>query len=115
MSEKIQDNKPKNPKIKFSHHWKKLDCSSGSLFTTIRSENGRFPSKAEYYKNQEGKTFDVMLNEEKLFQAELVQVFRGKSKDLSGRLLFYDTDGNVEWMEKLENLGQVLVLLFKRE
>ena len=39
------------PQIKFTHHWSKLDCPKGSLFTTIRSDHG---NKAQYYMEQEG-------------------------------------------------------------
>ena len=99
------------PQIKFSHHWSKLDCPKGSLFTTIRSDKG---NKAEYYMNLEGQQLDVVENGKFLFKATLLQVFRGSGKDLSGSLLYYDTDGNGEWIDKLQQTYRVLVLLFRR-
>ena len=99
------------PQIKFSHHWTKLDCPKGSLFTTIRSDHG---NKAQYYMNLEGQSFEVVENGKVLFNATLLQVFRGSGKDLSGSLLYYDTDGNGEWIDKLQQTYRVLVLLFRR-
>lgn len=99
------------PHIKFSHYWNKLTVAPGGLFTTIRRHT---PEKAEYYKNLEGKVLDVLLNDKPLFRAKLLQVFVGDAKDLSGYFLSYDTDSSYEWMQKIDNYGKVLVLLFQR-
>jgi hypothetical protein len=63
---------------------------------------------------QEGQPFEVVENGKVLFNATLLQVFRGMGKDLSGSLLYYDTDGNSEWIDKLQQTYRVLVLLFQR-
>lgn len=123
----VNNHKPpvskKTPRIRFSHNWSKLD---GDVFTTIRSARNRWSDKGEYYGNLEGKVFDVEVKGEVKFQAKLLQVFRGPSKLLSGPFMEYDTDGvhvdlesgqemsQLDWIMKLEKMGIVLVLLFKK-
>lgn len=104
------------PSIKFSHDWSKLECPPGSLFTTIRPYNDTNVdwNKARYYEDLEGKILDVEVNGTRKFKAELLQVFRGSGKSLSGPLLKYDTDGDSDWMERVSGYHNCLVLLFRR-
>lgn len=104
------------PSIKFSHDWSKLECPEGSLFTTIRPYTSANPDsdKAAYYESLEGEILDIEVNGSVKFRAELLQVFRGSGKSLSGPFLRYDTDGDSQWMERVGGYHNCLVLLFRR-
>ncbi len=104
------------PTIKFSHDWSKLNCAIGSLFTTIRPypQPGVIGDKLDYYVSNEGKIFDVSVNDEHRGRAELLQVFRGPGTMISGAFIKYDTDGDQEWVRRISGYRQCLVLLFRR-
>lgn len=104
------------PSIKFSHNWSKLNCPDGSLFTTIRPFNdaNTDSNKAAYYESLEGEILEVKVDGVVKFKAELLQVFRGSGRSLSGPLLKYDTDGDAEWVNRVSNYQRCLVLLFRR-
>lgn len=105
------------PKIKFSENWSKLQ---EPLFTTIRGLSPRYPKKAEYYREQIGRTFDVVLNKgeglhaEPVCKAILLDVLRVEPSKISHFLLDYDTDGNEEYMEKIRAYKEVLILIYRR-
>ena len=98
-----------NMVIKFTKEWTKLRTPTGGIFTTIRRS---YPSKSEYYRSHIGEVFDIMVNGKLYGNARLLAALRGPSDAVSGALLEYDTDGDAEWMKKIDRYGEVLILLF---
>lgn len=102
------------PKINFSHNWNlKLACD---VFTTIRNYS---PEKWDYYWDNVGKTFDIILNGAKIGQATLNDARVENYAELDFFLLATDT-GNTEPSEvnnifkKFGVKEKVIVLLFKK-
>ena len=103
-----------SPQIKFSHCWNnKLNCN---VFTTIRNYSA---PKWDYYWDNVGKTFDIILNGAKIGQATLNDARVENYAELDFYLLATDT-GCVE-PEETDNIfkkfgvkEKVIVLLFKK-
>jgi len=80
--------------IKFSHAWN--NKLSNSIFTTIRKYDFE---KETYYQTSLGKTFDIILQNQKVREAKLLQVEVRYFKDIDEYLLMLDT-GKFKWLEQ---------------
>jgi len=104
------------PTIRFSHNWnKKLD---GDVFTTVRKHE---PDKCDYYLGCRGQTFTVMLDERKVGEAKLVEVFIQDYYEIPELFLRLDT-GMVDMLkvkQLFNNFGikdndRCIILLFEK-
>ena len=78
--------------IKFSKKWNnKLD---NDIFTTIRSSWGPMGDKQEYYQNNIGATFNVLLAGKKHSQVKLINVSKYNFEDLPETIIMTDTGMN---------------------
>lgn len=74
--------------IKFAHDWNAKLTGPGKIFTTIRNWSDK---KADYYINNIGKWFDVILKDEKISQAKLLRVSFLRLNEIPIALLMVDT------------------------
>ena len=104
------------PTIRFSHNWNsKLD---GQVFTTIRKYE---PDKYDYYLGYRGQIFTVMLDNHKVGEAKLVDVFIQDYYEIPELLLRLDT-GMVDMLkvkQLFNNFGikgddRCIILLFEK-
>ena len=100
--------------IRFSHNWNnKLE---NKVFTTIRRWDA---GKADYYFENKGKTFTVLLNDKVFGTARLLDVVVDDINDVSEIQLILDTGltRQEEIMELFKKFGvkdKVIILLFER-
>jgi len=103
-------------KIKFSHNWN--NKLNHNIFTTIRKYA---EEKYSYYNNLIGKEFEILLNEKKIEEANLIDIDICDFKIIPKGLLHVDTGiiNNYEIEDLFKMFGinkndKVLILTFKR-
>lgn len=94
--------------IGFVREFDKLKVPVGGMFTTIRRSR---PDDLKYYRSHTGDVFSITVNGVYHSKARLMAVLRGPANALPGPLLDYDTDGDIEWINKITRYDEVLVLL----
>lgn len=107
----------RNKQIKFSHNWnKKL---TKNIFTTIRKSS---TNKYIYYQGAVGELFDVMLEDSKVCQARLKNVYQKRYLEIDELILRQDTGiySLYDIHKIFRTFGitakdDVLILLFARE
>jgi len=102
-------------KIKFSHNWN--NKLNHNIFTTIRKYT---EEKYHYYNDLMGSNFDVLLNNEKIKEANLIDIDICDFKTIPNGLLHVDTGmvNNYEIEDLFAKFGisendRVLILTFK--
>ena len=110
---------PRNEKeplnvIEFAKDYKKLHCSIGGIFTTIRRDNDE---NAERFEEHEGEIFQVKVEGKDAFKARLLlkspnEKFR--LTDFSIAFLEYDTDDHIEDLQERYGHDKVIMLIFQR-
>ncbi len=98
----------KMPRLNFTTSYSKF---ADPLFSVIYESNKKNDT---YYGDNVGNVFRFFVNDDWIFNAELIQVFKGRGEGLLDPFLDYNTDGKDAEIDNYLKMPKVLVLFFRK-